>query len=197
MQTLPEPGNESAPYATFRLVLSNPKSQFSSVRDYIGKSVMLEPYDLPGKLLIHQGPDNGLVIADSSNGGVSSVFNVVAGLDGQNGTISLESKSNKGCFVCSTGSGANVKLSCKSGSDANFNQAASFIATNGISQYNPISFVAKAVRRNFVLEPLYSFRDETYTVYFDLQARYWFHFPPYLAHHSSSLVLQVMTIIYK
>ncbi|KAI9100252.1 hypothetical protein K1719_024470 [Acacia pycnantha] len=168
MQKLPAPGNESAPHATFRLISSEPTSQFSTVRDSIGKSVKLEPYDLPGKLLVHLGAENGLVIADSSNGGVSSVFNVVAGLDGQNGTISLESKSNKGCFVCSTGS--IVKLSCKSGSDDNFNKAASFLATEGISKYNPISFVAKGAKRDFVLEPLHSFRDETYTVYFNIRA---------------------------
>ncbi|XP_028800577.1 uncharacterized protein LOC114755858 [Neltuma alba] len=170
MQEFPEPGTESAPYATFRLISSQSNSKFSTVRDAIDTSVMLEPYDLPGKLLMHQGAEKGLVIADSSNGGVSSVFNVVAGLDGKNGTISLESKSNKGCFVSSSGSGASVKLICSSGSDVNFNQAASFIATQGISQYNPISFVAKGARRNFVLEPLYSFRDETYSVYFNIQA---------------------------
>ncbi|XP_054798644.1 uncharacterized protein LOC129303381 isoform X1 [Prosopis cineraria] len=170
MQKLPEPGTESAPHATFRLISSESNSKFSTVREVADTSVMLEPYDLPGKLLTHQGAENVLVITDSSNAGISSVFNVLAGLDGQNGTISLESKSNKGCFVCSTGSGESVKLSCSSGSDANFNQAASFIATEGISQYNPISFVAKGARRNFVLEPLYSFRDETYTVYFNIQA---------------------------
>ncbi|XP_028759417.1 uncharacterized protein LOC114718302 [Neltuma alba] len=169
MQNLPGPGNESTPHVTFRLIPSELISQFSTVRDAIGKSIMLEPYDLPGKLLMHQGVENSLVITDSSNGGVSSVFNMVAGLDGQNETISLEAKSNKGCFMCSTDSGASVKLRCKSGSDVNFNRAASFILTEGLSQYDPISFVAKGEKRNFVLEPLYSFRDETYTVYFNIQ----------------------------
>ncbi|KAK4278069.1 hypothetical protein QN277_015965 [Acacia crassicarpa] len=170
MQKFPEPGTESAPYATFRLIPSEPNSKFSSVKDATDTSVMLEPYDLPGNVLMHQGAENGLMIADSSDGGASSVFNVVAGLNGQNGTISLESKSNKGCFVCSAGSDSSVKLSCSSGSDDNFNQAASFLTTEGVSKYDPISFVAKGAKRNFVLKPLYSYRDETYTVYFNIQA---------------------------
>jgi hypothetical protein len=39
-----------------------------------------------------------------------------------------------------------------------------------LRQYHPISFVAKGLRRNFLLEPLYSLRDEFYTVYFNLGA---------------------------
>ena len=173
MQKFPEPGTELAPHATFRLS-SESNSNFKTQRNSTDTSlVMLEPYDLPGKVLMYQGAENGLVISDSSDDGASSVFNMVSGLDGQKGTISLESKSNQGCYVSSTGSGSSVKLSCKSDdSDDNFNQAASFIVTEGVSKYNPISFVAKGTKRNFVLEPLYSFRDETYTAYFNLQAWY-------------------------
>ncbi|XP_054790996.1 uncharacterized protein LOC129296414 [Prosopis cineraria] len=170
----PKPGTALAPHATFRLISSESSSKRSSTigeDSIIGESVMLEPFDLPGMLLKHQGAENSNVIVDhSSNGGVSSVFNVVKGLDEQKGTISLESESKKGCFVCSSGSGAIVKLKCKSKSHTNFKQAASFIAREGLSRYNPISFLAKGAKRNYLLEPLYSFRDETYTVYFNIQA---------------------------
>nr|KYP71149.1 hypothetical protein KK1_010393 [Cajanus cajan] len=49
--------------------------------------------------------------------------------------------------------------------DAN---ATSFVTRKGLSQYHPISFVAKGINRNFLLEPLFSFRDEHYTVYFKI-----------------------------
>nr|KYP71148.1 hypothetical protein KK1_010392 [Cajanus cajan] len=47
--------------------------------------------------------------------------------------------------------------------------ATSFVTREGLSRYNPISFVAKGANRNFLLEPLFSFRDEHYTVYFSIQ----------------------------
>ncbi|KAK4275349.1 hypothetical protein QN277_018446 [Acacia crassicarpa] len=170
MEKLPEPGTESALNATFRLIFTESSSEHSTLHGAIGKSVMLEPFHLPGMLLMHQGADHPLVIADSSShGGASNVFLVVAGLDGQNGTISFESKSNKGCFVFNGGSGASLMLKCKSDFNIMFNQAASFKVKEGLSQYNAISFVAKGKNSNFLLEPLFSFRDEPYTVYFNIQ----------------------------
>ncbi|XP_028794317.1 uncharacterized protein LOC114749936, partial [Neltuma alba] len=174
MTKLPKPGTALTTHATFRIVPSgSPSKGSATVGDIIGKAVMLEPFDLPGMYLKHQATENSQVIVghSSNNGGASSVFNVVKGLDGQRGTISLESKTRKGCFVSSTGSGASVKLKCKSKSKPHtnsFKRAASFIARKGLSQYNPISFVAKGAKRNYVLEPLYWFRDETYTVYFNI-----------------------------
>ena len=44
------------------------------------------------------------------------------------------------------------------------------IILNRPKQYNALSFVAKGENRNFLLEPLFSFRDEPYTVYFNIQA---------------------------
>ncbi|KAE9620458.1 hypothetical protein Lal_00019359 [Lupinus albus] len=169
MQTLPAPGSDLAPHATFRLILNDSSTKLSTLTDTVGKSVIFEPFDLPGMNVIHQGPDQTLVI--SSQVKPSSSFLVVPGLDGRNNTISLESQSNKGCYVHNgvTSSGAKVKLSCKSGSDATFNQAASFFGWKGLSQYNPISFVAKGTNRSFLLEPLLTFRDEYYTVYFNIQ----------------------------
>ncbi|KAI4334590.1 hypothetical protein L6164_019262 [Bauhinia variegata] len=162
MEKLPESGTEYALHATFRVILTGATAT----------SVMLEPFDLPGLLVMHQGPEQPLIVG-SSSGGASAVFLLVSGLDGRNETISLESKSNKGCFVISgLSSGAGVKLSCKSelsASDDTFNQAASFTGMEGLSYYNPVSFVAKGEKRNFLLEPLFTFRDEPYTVYFNIQ----------------------------
>uniref|UniRef100_K3YWH7 Uncharacterized protein n=1 Tax=Setaria italica TaxID=4555 RepID=K3YWH7_SETIT len=69
--------------------------------------------------------------------------------------------------------GTKIQVSCKSSLQSIggiLEQAASFVQTSPQRQYHPISFVAKKVRRNFVLEPLYSFRDEFYTVYFSIGA---------------------------
>jgi len=170
MQKFPESGTDLALQATFRLVPKESSSKFSTLADANDRSVMLEPFDLPGMNVIHQGADKPLLIVDSSDGKPSSVFLVVPGLDGRNETISLESQSDKGCYVYSgLSSSAGVKLSCKSDSDATFNQATSFISQKGLSQYNALSFVAKGANRNFLLEPLFSFRDEHYTVYFNLK----------------------------
>ncbi|OIW05725.1 hypothetical protein TanjilG_23511 [Lupinus angustifolius] len=166
MQKLPGPGTDLALRATFRLILKEPSTKHSTFSNAVGKSVLLEPFDLPGMNVIHQGANQPLVI--SSQVESSSIFLVVPGLDGRNETISLESQTNNGCYMYSSMNFvAEVKLSCKSDSDATFNQAASFVAWKGLRQYNPISFVAKGANRNFVLEPLLTFRDET--VYFNMQ----------------------------
>ncbi|CAA0805769.1 Putative glycosyl hydrolase of unknown function (DUF1680 [Striga hermonthica] len=149
MEKLPEPGTDAALKSTFRLVYQS-KAE---------KLVKLELFDFP---------DTFLSSADKS----SSIFRLTSGLDGENGTVSLESESEKGCFIYSgllSGSDPGVKLNCSSGpfDDAGFRQAASFMLRHGSSEYDPISFVAKGVRRNFVLAPLLSLRDESYTVYFN------------------------------
>ncbi|KAK2641260.1 hypothetical protein Ddye_023023 [Dipteronia dyeriana] len=172
MTKFPESGTDAALHATFRLILSDTSSsKLSSVKDYIGKSVTLEPFDLPGMLVAREGNDNKLVVTDSPSEGGSSVFQLVAGLDGGNETVSMESKSQKGCFVSGgTKYGAGMKLSCsEESSEAGYKEAASFIIGQGISQYHPISFVAKGAKRDFLLQPLLSFRDEFYTVHFNIQ----------------------------
>ncbi|KAJ0955091.1 putative six-hairpin glycosidase superfamily, beta-L-arabinofuranosidase, GH127 [Helianthus annuus] len=81
--------------------------------------------------------------------------------------LQLEAQSEEGCFVSNAG-GA-VKLECDyGGSDDEFLKATSFVVRDGISQYDPVSFVAKGLRRNFLLQPLFSLRDEHYTVYFNI-----------------------------
>ncbi|KAK3205169.1 hypothetical protein Dsin_019215 [Dipteronia sinensis] len=135
---------------------------------------MLEPFDLPGMLVAHQGTNDKLVVTNSPNDGSSSYFRVVSGLDGRHETVSLESDNQKGCFVYGDGnltSGASLKLSGSTElSNAKFKQRASFVMQKGISKYNPISFVAKGANRNFVLSPLLSFRDESYAVYFKIES---------------------------
>ncbi|KAK4419527.1 hypothetical protein Salat_2365600 [Sesamum alatum] len=170
---LPEPGTDDALRATFRLILKNSERRTSpAAKDVIGEKVMLEPFDFPGTFLLHHGDGESLQVSDSSTVGTqSSVFRLVTGLDGMDGTVSLESESEKGCFVHSelgNGSGGSVKLKCSSGSsDSGFQRATSFTLQDGLSKYHPISFVAKGVRRNFLLAPLLSLRDESYTVYFN------------------------------
>ncbi|KAL9458778.1 hypothetical protein AB3S75_007619 [Citrus x aurantiifolia] len=174
MEKFPESGTDAALHATFRLIMKEESSsEVSSLKDVIGKSVMLEPFDFPGMLVVQQGTDGEIVVSDSPKEGDSSVFRLVAGLDGKDETISLEAVNQKGCFVYSGmnfNSGASLKLSCSTeSSEDGFNEAASFVMEKGISEYHSISFLAKGARRNFLLAPLLSFRDETYTVYFNIQ----------------------------
>ena len=172
MEKSPEVGTDAALRATFRLVVKNSNSENSPASiDLIGKSVMLELFDFPGKFVLHNGEGKSLSVSKSSSMEKQSVFRLVAGLDGKDGTISLESISPKGCFVYRellSDSGASVKLKCGSGaSDIEFHRASSFVLQDGISKYHPISFIAKGVRRNFILSPLFSLKDESYTVYFN------------------------------
>ncbi|XP_010279004.1 PREDICTED: uncharacterized protein LOC104613017 isoform X2 [Nelumbo nucifera] len=175
MEKLPESGTDSAVHATFRLVPKDVNSSgFLSPMDAIGKSVMLEPFDLPGMVVVQQGPKEKLTVSNDDSDNDSSVFRVVAGLNGRTDTVSLESESHKGCFVYSGvnyNAGTSVQLICQSGStDSEFLQAASFVLKGGMAEYHPISFVAKGARRNFLLTPLLSLRDESYTVYFNIQS---------------------------
>ncbi|GAB2276794.1 hypothetical protein Dimus_011509 [Dionaea muscipula] len=186
MEPTPISGNHSSVRATFRLV--NIKSSWSSAADHvIGKWVMLEPFEYPGKAIAHQGVHKPLQVVDPSssrNQMHNSLFRVVQGLDGRKGTISLESKiiskkKNK-CFVHGIGGGDSVDtdravtlkcLSTLTGSvmiSAAFAKATSFALNKGLATYHPLSFVAKADNRNYLLLPLLSYRDEFYTVYFNV-----------------------------
>ncbi|KAG9150552.1 hypothetical protein Leryth_010921 [Lithospermum erythrorhizon] len=172
MEKYPESGTDSAVAATYRLVTKSKKGRKYAARKQpaIGEEVMLEPFDLPGMFVVHQGEDEGLRVADSSDDNDSSGFLLVAGLDGKNGSVSLESASNKGCYIYN--SDGNIKLSCntKSSTSTTFMQGASFEMQPGISEYHPISFIAKGANRSFQLAPLLSLRDESYTVYFNIQS---------------------------
>ncbi|KAL0435445.1 UNVERIFIED_CONTAM: hypothetical protein Sradi_0252400 [Sesamum radiatum] len=175
LENIPQPGTDSAVSSSFRLVLKEPgRGNFSGPRDAIGKLVMLESFNLPGMFIVHYGEGKNLGVAGSSEAG-GSVFRLVAGLDGKSSTVSLESADKTGCFFYSDAgykNGTSMKLSCNSGSssDGGFKQAASFTLRKGYSEYHPISFVAKGVQRNFLLSPLLSLRDESYTVYFNIHS---------------------------
>lgn len=174
MEKFPEAGTDAAVSATFRLIsLDKSSVNPSQHKDIIGKQVMLELFDLPGMFISHQGQEQSLGIAASSDDG-GSLFHLTAGLDGRDNTVSLESATEKGCFIYSGvdyQSSSTVKLSCNTkSSDAGFKQASSYKLGNGISEYHPISFAAKGAKRNFILSPLLSFRDESYTVYFNIQS---------------------------
>ncbi|KAI7736754.1 hypothetical protein M8C21_012629, partial [Ambrosia artemisiifolia] len=156
MQKFPKPGSNSSVFATFRLVYTEQEDVFSH-------AVMLEPYSLPGSYLVHQGRGNSLVVG-SFLVTYNAVFYIV---NNDDGTVQLEAQSEEGCFV--SNAGGVVKLQCDAErTDGEFLKATRFVIHDGISHYDPISFVAKGLRRNFLLQPLFSLRDEHYTVYFNI-----------------------------
>ncbi|RRT51194.1 hypothetical protein B296_00015308 [Ensete ventricosum] len=173
MEELPIEGTNAAIHGTFRFVFPE---KAAAVQSY----VMLEPFDLPGMMVVHRGPNNGLAVSSSSTApGADAMFNIVQGLDGEDEMVSLESSTQRGCFVCGIGGSyfsaarnKTVQLICPSDSELDmmsFRRAVSFTpVARGLRQYHPISFVAKGVSQNFLLEPLLSLRDETYTVYFHI-----------------------------
>jgi hypothetical protein len=171
MQERPElDGTDIAIHATFR---AHPQDSTELHDRYSttmkGASVLIEPFDLPGTVIT-----NNLTL--STQKGSDSIFNIVPGLDGNPNSVSLELGTKPGCFLV-TGpdysSGTKIQVSCKSSLQSIggiLERAASFVQTAPLRQYHPISFIAKGVRRNFILEPLYSLRDEFYTVYFNVGA---------------------------
>ncbi|XP_051118807.1 uncharacterized protein LOC127243017 [Andrographis paniculata] len=167
MDSMPQPGTNAALAATFRLV---PKEQgnFSGAGDALGKTVVLEPINFPGATVVHYGDGKNLGISSSSSSSTSPAagFRMVPGLDGTKGSVSFESEEKKGCYFYNDG--ASVTLSCGGGSpDDGFRQGSSFRLRKGVSEYDPISFVARGVRRNFLVSPLMNLRDESYSVYFN------------------------------
>ncbi|XP_073002118.1 uncharacterized protein [Typha latifolia] len=176
MENWPTAGNDSSIHATFRIFVKNSEGQSNSTMT-VGNTVTIEPFDLPGMMVT-----NKLTISNTKKD--ASLFHVVAGLDGTTNSVSLESSTHAGCFISAGGgcfissevgysAGKRVELACRGSSRldmSSFRHAASFIPTAGLRQYNPISFVAKGVRRNFLLEPLLSLKDESYTVYFNFGA---------------------------
>lgn len=129
---------------------------------------MIEPFDLPGMVVTNS-------LAISRTKGPDTVFHVVQGLDGNPNSVSLELGSKPGCFVyggAGSSNGTKVQVQCRGSlkDGAEFSRAASFVIVDGLRSYHPISFAAKGAKRNFLLQPLMSLRDESYTVYFNLGA---------------------------
>ncbi|KAI4385364.1 hypothetical protein MLD38_003400 [Melastoma candidum] len=156
LENHPEPGTDSAVHATFRVIPVDGKST----------SVMLEPFNLPGMVVSRSGNSKDLVIT-ASNGHESSIFNLVKGLDG---TVSLESESLKGCYVTNNESNGGIRLGCTDDFQevTEFKSSSSFSMNSGLTSYHPMSFIARGGSRNFVLSPLFSLTDESYTVYFNI-----------------------------
>lgn len=157
-------GTDDSIHATFRLI-------------QVEKSVMLEPFDLPGCLVAHQGPNKGFEVGYVTDREHITAYDVkavylfnmmVPGLNGKENSVSFESTDNEGCFIASGDDETSLVLGCKENGDDAFVENASFFMEKGVREYHSISFVAKGVRRNFVLEPLLSLRDESYTAYFNV-----------------------------
>ncbi|XP_037450856.1 uncharacterized protein LOC119321140 isoform X1 [Triticum dicoccoides] len=163
-------GTDTAVHATFRVHPQDAArlhgTHGAALED---TSVQIEPFDMPGTVIT-----NDLTLSAQKSAG--SFFNIVPGLDGKPNSVSLELGTKPGCFLVSGAdysAGTKIQVSCKSSVQSIggiLEQAASFAQAAPLRQYHPISFVAKGVKRNFLLEPLYSLRDEFYTVYFNLAA---------------------------
>ncbi|KAM0914993.1 hypothetical protein ACQ4PT_011145 [Festuca glaucescens] len=162
-------GTDAAVHATFRLVSQGSSSTTTTRRRHStnrtttteSTAAMIEPFGLPGMAIT-----NSLTV--SSEKGSGSLFNFVPGLDGEPGSVSLELGTRPGCFLATAG--PMVQVDCRSGGEAGFLKAASFKRAEPLRRYHPISFAAKGARRGFLLEPLFTLRDEFYTVYFNLRA---------------------------
>ncbi|RCV22382.1 hypothetical protein SETIT_4G216100v2 [Setaria italica] len=130
-------GTDAAVHATFRL----------ATHEASGSSAMLEPLGMPGMVVTEK-------LTVSAEKSLGALFNVVPGLDGALGSVSLEL-------------GGDV---LKHGGGAGFRRAASFARAEPLRRYHLMSFDARGVRRSFLLEPLFTLRDESYTIYFNLVA---------------------------
>lgn len=171
MQPRPEGGGtDAAVHATFRLVPQGQGTPPTGERRHASNgtattatlaSALIEPFDMPGMAVT-----NSLTLSAEKDPG--SLFNVVTGLDGKPGSVSLELGTRPGCFLVTAGAKANVQVGCSGGGGPGFSpQAASFTRGEPLRWYHPISFAAKGARRSFLLEPLFTLRDEFYTVYFN------------------------------
>ncbi|KAL6874165.1 hypothetical protein ACP4OV_014247 [Aristida adscensionis] len=165
-------GSDAAVMATFRVIPhADGASAGASGATNTTSSATLEPFGMPGMAVT-----DALTVA-AADKGAQPAFNVVApGLDGAPGSVSLELAARPGCFVATAG--AKVHVGCGGGArkhgsgdgGAGFRRAASFVRAEQLRRYHPISFAARGARQGFLLEPLFTLRDEFYTVYFNLGA---------------------------
>ena len=103
-----------------------------------------------------------------------SVFIVHPGLTGKKNTVSFEAANQPGCYLSSSSDATPVPggvfLRCRtSKNNIIFDVMSTFSAQAGAAAYHPLSFIAEGEYRNFLLTPLNSLQDETYTMYFDIQ----------------------------
>nr|CAB3468422.1 unnamed protein product [Digitaria exilis] len=158
-------GSGEAVHATFRLIPHQGSvSGAGAATNATFSAMMLEPFDMPGMVVT----DKLSVSADKSSG---ALLEVVPGLNGSPGSVSLELRAMPGCFLVA--GGEEVQVGCGGGGGGGgvvFRRAATFVRAEPMRRYHPMSFAARGVRRNFLLEPLFTLRDEFYTVYFNLGA---------------------------
>nr|CAB3470870.1 unnamed protein product [Digitaria exilis] len=157
-------GSDEAVHATFRLIPHQGSvSGAGAATNATYSAMMLEPFDMPGMVVT----DKLSVSADKSSG---ALLDVVPGLDGSPGSVSLELRAMPGCFLVAGGEEVQVGCGGGGGGGVVFRRAATFVRAEPMRRYHPMSFSARGVRRNFLLEPLFTLRDEFYTVYFNLGA---------------------------
>lgn len=200
MEPIPVIGTDKAASATFRIIELVPETRSeecrtrkaTSVVDFVGSDIYLESFSFPGMLVAHNGVNNTvsiinrpqLIIGDKEHCSMGicspllpeqdAIFRVLPGLDGNDDSVSFESANFPSCFLYGAESyqvGQAVELRCKPlVTDLAFNRASSFTWNTGFAKYHPISFIARGARRAYLLAPLLAYRDESYTVYFNITA---------------------------
>lgn len=176
MSSAPEDGTDLSGFATFRVAA--PIGSFAHEK----RVVSLELFSQPGSFLKHNGNDK-LISAGPPNcllhetgkmplgdcPAKESVFFYLPGLTGESGTVSFEAASQPGCFLSSSKTASGVFLRCKTSKSGSISAARStFSVRQGVAASHPFSFIAEGKHRNFLLAPLNSLRDESYTIYFDI-----------------------------
>lgn len=152
--------------------------------DLVGKLVAIEPFNLPGRFLTHrvgrrvdifrasmlQNSGKGCGHGHQHPSGTDAVFQIVPGLLAQRDYVSFEAVSKHGCFLSTETDPFNhVSLGCKTGDDDElFKKASSFLVNRPLASYHSMSFMAKGVNRDYLLSPLISYRDENYTIFFNI-----------------------------
>lgn len=197
MSSAPVDGTDQSGLATFRV--ADPLGNYSQRIAHGKRVVSLELFSQPGSFLKHNGKDNlisagppncleytavlrtqklAMSLEKSKTLGdcpiEDSVFLFLPGLTGENDTVSFEAASRPGCFLSSSSGETSVPggvfLRCKTSENENtFAAHSTFSVQRGVAAYHPFSFIAEGMHRNFLLAPLNSLRDESYTIYFDIQ----------------------------
>lgn len=191
MSSVPVNGTNQCGLATFRV--AEPLGNYSQRIAHKKRVVSLELFSQPGRFLRHDGKDslisagppnclehaglgNQKLVTKSKTLGdcptEDSVFVLLPGLTGDSDTVSFEAANKPGCFLSTSSDPTSVSggvfLRCKSSGNT-FDATSTFSVQPGLAAYHPLSFIAEGAYQNFLLAPLNSLRDETYTVYFDIQ----------------------------
>ncbi|KAL4194963.1 hypothetical protein AMTRI_Chr05g62160 [Amborella trichopoda] len=169
----PKEGTDEAARATFRVRVINQtlEEEKRHDMDLVGRLVSLEAFDQPDLLVAHTDEDKKTVFmkGSSSPNELNTVFLVHQGLDGRNDTISFESLSARGCFLWAPRiEDPEVKMHCHNATALVDGASSSFVARKGVSQYDALSFIAKGAERSYLLSPIMGYKDESYTVFFNV-----------------------------